>query len=150
MANLQSVLRKEIARIARKEIRAATQVMRGANTQHRAHIAALRRQMQEQHKMIAALRKQLARATKASARAAPAAVTKPAGGGASSARLGELRQKLELSAADFGRLVGVQGQTVYKWERGARPRARQLEKIAEVRRMSKAAARALAASLRDS
>lgn len=44
------------------------------------------------------------------------------------------RRKLGLSAADFGRLVGVSGLTIYNWEKGkARPRRKQLEALAAVR-----------------
>ena len=39
------------------------------------------------------------------------------------------RVRLELSAADYGALVGVSMVTIYKWEKGtSRPRASQLEK----------------------
>ncbi len=48
------------------------------------------------------------------------------------------REKLELSAADYGALVGVTAQTIYKWEKGgARPRARQLDALAAVRSLGK-------------
>jgi transcriptional regulator with XRE-family HTH domain len=39
-----------------------------------------------------------------------------------------------ISAASYGQLVGVSGQTIYHWEQGkARPRAAQLEQLAAVR-----------------
>jgi transcriptional regulator with XRE-family HTH domain len=44
------------------------------------------------------------------------------------------RQRLGLSAADYGKLVGVTGQTIYSWEHGiARPRKGQLPRIASLR-----------------
>ena len=44
------------------------------------------------------------------------------------------REKLELSAADYGRLVGVSGLTIYKWEKGdTYPRLAQLKSWLEVR-----------------
>jgi DNA-binding transcriptional regulator YiaG len=53
------------------------------------------------------------------------------------------RQRLGLSAADCGKLIGVTDQTVYNWEREiARPRKPQLAIIASVRRMGKREARA--------
>ena len=56
----------------------------------------------------------------------------------SATRFASQRRKLGLSAADFGALLGVSGQSVYKWEHGeARPRARQLEAIAELRGIGK-------------
>ena len=52
----------------------------------------------------------------------------------SATRLAAHRAKLELSAASYGQLVGVSGQTIYHWEQGkARPRAAQLERLATVR-----------------
>jgi transcriptional regulator with XRE-family HTH domain len=42
-----------------------------------------------------------------------------------------------ISAASYGQLVGVSGQTIYHWEQGkARPRAAQLERVAAVRGFS--------------
>ena len=56
----------------------------------------------------------------------------------SATRLAAQRRKLGLSAADFAALLGVSGQSVYKWEHGeSRPRARQLEAIAALRGIGK-------------
>jgi DNA-binding transcriptional regulator YiaG len=58
----------------------------------------------------------------------------PAGPRFSAKWLASHREKLEISAADYGELVGVTGQTIYNWEQGrARPQRRQLEALAEVR-----------------
>ena len=44
------------------------------------------------------------------------------------------RARLSLSAADYARLVGVSGLTIYHWEKGkSRPRQAQLEALAGVR-----------------
>lgn len=138
MPNIAAVLKGEIARIARKEVRAQTEEFRKASTQYRGHIAALRRRIDE-------LERQVKRVGKSAARAAPAA--SPAdddegGPGSqrrfSATRLAAQRAKLGLSAADFAALLGVSGQSVYKWEHGeARPRARQLEAIAALRGIGK-------------
>ena len=57
------------------------------------------------------------------------------------------REKLGLSAADFGRLVGVSGLSIYNWEKGrVRPRAKQLEALASVRGMGVREARQQLAS----
>lgn len=54
-----------------------------------------------------------------------------------------LRKKLGLSAADMGKLLGVSPQTIYHWEKGqAKPRANQLQGIAEVRKLGKRSAAA--------
>ncbi|HSN56233.1 MAG TPA: helix-turn-helix transcriptional regulator [Candidatus Sulfomarinibacteraceae bacterium] len=52
------------------------------------------------------------------------------------------RKRLGLSADDYGRLVGVSGQTIYAWERGtSRPRDERLAAWAAVRGIGKRAAR---------
>ena len=48
------------------------------------------------------------------------------------------RERLELSAADYGELVGVSGLTIYNWEKGrTSPRQAQLEKWLAVRGIGK-------------
>ena len=133
MPNIAAVLKDEIARIARKEARAQTAEFKKASAQYRAHIAALRRRIEE-------LERQLKRASKAPSRnsAAEDDDDQPTARRFSATRLAAQRRKLGLSAADFAALIGVSGQSVYKWEHGeARPRARQLEAIAALRGIGK-------------
>ena len=60
----------------------------------------------------------------------------------------KLRQRLGLSAAALGTLLGVTAQSVYKWEDGkARPRAAQLQAIAAVRKLGKREAAARLAEI---
>jgi DNA-binding transcriptional regulator YiaG len=105
---------------------------RKASVAHRASIAELRRQAN-------ALEKELRHVAKGASRpaAAPASDDEGAAGTKrrfSATRLAAHRAKLELSAASYGQLVGVSGQTIYHWEQGkARPRAAQLENLAAVR-----------------
>jgi DNA-binding transcriptional regulator YiaG len=137
MPNIAVVLKDEIARIARKEVRAQTDDFRKSSAQYRAHIAALRRRVDE-------LERQLKRVGKSAGRAGPSPEDEGEDGGDgtprrfSATRLAAQRKKLGLSAADFATLLGVSGQSVYKWEHGeARPRARQLEAIAALRGIGK-------------
>lgn len=145
MPNIAAVLKDEIARIARKEVRAQTQDFKKASAQYRAHIAALRRRVDE-------LERQLKRVGKASTRGAAPTGDDEEGGTPrrfSPTRLASQRQKLGLSAADFAALLGVSGQSVYKWEHGeSRPRARQLEAIAALRGIGKREAAARLEKLR--
>lgn len=148
MPNIAAVLKDEIARIARKEVRAQTEDFKKSSAQYRAHIAALRRRVDD-------LERQLKRVGKTTGRAAP----HPAGGDAdeqgtsrrfSATRLAAQRRKLGLSAADFATLLGVSGQSVYKWEHGeSRPRAKQLEAIAAVRGIGKREAAARLAKMQE-
>jgi DNA-binding transcriptional regulator YiaG len=133
MPNIASVLKAEIARVARKQARAETASLKQAVTRHRTEIAALKRQLGELSRELRVTRRQ----TKAVVRAATVAdegtaLRFNAKGFASH------RRRLGLSAADCGRLLGVSGQSIYLWETGkARPRAGALPAIAELRTMGK-------------
>lgn len=133
MPNIAIALKSEIARIARKEAKVATDDFRRASSHYRAYIAELR-------KRVDTLERELKRAGKRSAKDA-GAPQEDAGGVQrrfSPTRLAATRTKLGLSAADFAALIGVSGQSIYKWESGAsRPRAQQLAAIASVREIGK-------------
>jgi DNA-binding transcriptional regulator YiaG len=139
MSNIASVLKSEIVRLARREIRGELASLRKTSSQHRLTITALKREVQQ-------LRKQLRssfKTTRASAADSQDGDVKlrfsPAG-------LAAHRKKLGLSAQDYGALVGVSGQSIYHWEEGRRPRAAQLQALAGVRGIGKReAARRLAA-----
>jgi DNA-binding transcriptional regulator YiaG len=48
------------------------------------------------------------------------------------------RSRVDLSASDFGRLLGVSAQSIYNWEsEKARPRAEQIAKLAALRMLGK-------------
>ncbi len=130
MPNLATVLKSEILRLARKEVRAEILTLRKAVAQSRTDTNALKRR-------VAALEKQLASRSGAS----PTKKAVPADDATtirfSSKGFGALRRRLELSAAEMGLLLDASDQSVYKWERGARPRPAQLPKIAALRKMSK-------------
>jgi DNA-binding transcriptional regulator YiaG len=133
MPNIANALKAEIARVARKEVRAATEPLKKAAVQQRQVVAALRKKMAE-----------LEKNSRRTARGSPSKAPASAVGGEgprrrfSPARLAKHRAKLGLSAADYGRLAGVSGQTIYKWEQGAaRPRAAQLQALASVRSVGK-------------
>lgn len=110
------------------------ETLKKASVAHRASIAELRRQ-------VSALEKEFRRVAKGATRPAPATDSdNEAEAGTkrrfSATRLAAHRAKLGLSAAIYGRLVGVSGQTIYHWEQGkARPRAAQLENLAAVREL---------------
>jgi DNA-binding transcriptional regulator YiaG len=133
LPNIAIVLKEEIARLARKELRGGTQRLKKVSTQYRSDIAALKRR-------VATLEKQLVRAQKGGPRAAkePAAEEATTRLRFSAAGLAKLRKRLDLSAADFAKLVGVSGQSIYKWEaQKAHPRAAQVAAIAALRGLSR-------------
>ena len=133
MSKIASVLKEEISRLARKEITARTGVLRKASAQYRRDIAQLKRQAGELEKKIAYLeRLEKRRAEKG------APLSKIEGRRFSARGLKTHRKSVGLSAADYGRLVGVTAQTIYNWERGkARPRDQQLASLLAVKELGK-------------
>jgi len=133
MPNITSVLNDQIRRLARREIRNSTGVVRRATAQYRRDIAALKRQVASLSQTVMYLQKQEAR------RAADQPVPQKVEGLRFRADgLKSHRAKLMLSAQQYGRLVGVTGQTIYDWESGqSRPRQQQVIKLAAVRGIGK-------------
>jgi DNA-binding transcriptional regulator YiaG len=134
MPNIGSVLKSEMSRVARKELRTETQQLKKTVTQYRGQIAQLRRRLQ-------ALEAQVKRLARGGGRAvaAPAEEEDDSPSLRFSAKgLAAQRKRLGLSAASIARILGVSALSVYKWESGkTRPRARQLEAIAGLRKMGK-------------
>jgi DNA-binding transcriptional regulator YiaG len=138
MPNIGAVLKQEIVRLSRRELNAQLQATRKASSQYRGSIAALKRQVATLERQVALLQRQKAMqsavANNGSSDRKPRFVAKG---------LKSHRARLGLSAADFGRLVGVSPQTIYNWEQGnGTPRSRQLETVAVLRSLGKREARA--------
>jgi len=135
MPNLATVLKTEIARLARKEIRGEIESLRKASVAYRREIAELKRRVA-----------QLERGLKLTSRALPREVAPPKESSrmrVTAQGLRTLRAKLGLSAADFGKLVGVSGQSIYHWEQGKSvPRKSQVPKLVGLRGLGKKEARA--------
>ena len=130
MSKLATVLKDEITRLARKEVRAESLPMRKAAVQSRTDINALKRR-------VAALEKQVASLSKAATIKKTETASDPATIRFSSKGFGTLRRRLGLSATEMGFLLDASDQSIYKWERGVRPRPNQMPKIATLRKMSK-------------
>ncbi len=143
MPNIASILKNEIVRLARKEVRNETEGFKKASAKYRSDIAELKRQ-------IVALEKQVVRlGKKTPSEAQPEADgTSPTRLRFSAKRLATQRQKLGLSAADMGTLLSVSAQTIYNWEAGkSRPRQQQLLAIAALRGTGKRQAQAQLAAV---
>lgn len=137
MSDVAAVLKREIVRLARKELRSETEQLRKTSAHYRSEIAALKRR-------VAVLEKQSARNGKNGGKA-PEAAEAPKQFRFSGKGLLALRQRLGLSAADLGALLEVSTQTVYNWESNTtRPREQHLAAISALRRVGK---RELAARL---
>lgn len=134
MPNIATLLKSEITRVARKEVRAQTKGLKQAIAPYRAQIAELKRRTRELELQV----KRLGRVSARAASAAPAEDAAERNLRFSAKGLAAQRRRLGLSAQTFGALIGASGQSVYKWEEGkTRPRAKNLPAIAALRTMGK-------------
>ncbi len=132
--NLAGILKDAMRRLARREIRTETGKTKQAVAQYRRDIARLKREVQSQRKEIAFLNAQEhKRLGQRPAADGPAEKVR-----FSARSVRTQRKRLKLSAADYGKLVGVSGLTIYSWEHGnRRPRKAQLASLAAVRGIGK-------------
>jgi len=138
MSKLVAVLKDEIRRLARKEVRAQTITTKRAAVAHRHDIARLKRLIQSFQKQVEHLASQISQQA-GDRGGAERDEGSPNRFSARSVRA--QRRRLKLSAADYGRLVGVTGQTIYQWEQGkSRPRKSQFGALIAVRSIGRRAA----------
>jgi DNA-binding XRE family transcriptional regulator len=139
MPNIGVLLKQEITRLARREVRAEVVATRKASTQYRRHIAALRRKVGTLERQVSQLQRRVVDKPASGATAGPERKMRFVAKGFKSQR-----NRLGLSAAEFGRLLGVSAQSVYNWEQGhTSPRAEQLGMIATRRGIGKREAQRL-------
>jgi len=132
MPNIGTVVREEIVRLSRRECRQQVEPIKKATAQLRHDVAALKRQVAQLERQVAVLSRKVvgAASTKVDSNAKPARF--------SAKGLQAQRARLDLSAADFGKLVGVSAQSIYNWEsEKARPRPEQIAKLAALRALGK-------------
>lgn len=134
MANIAALLKQEITRIVRKELKTETESLKKASSRYRSEIAELKRR-------INALEQQLKMAERQSRRQATAAPAPSETEGNVRFRADGLkkhRERLGLSAAALGSILGTSLQTIYNWETGkTRPNREQVARIAILRKMGK-------------
>ena len=134
MPNLAAILKDEIRRLAKKEIKAQTGATKQTVAQYRREIAKLKRQLADQEKKIAFLEGQEKKRLEM-----PQATGEATENVRFSARsVKSQRERLGFSAADYAKLVGVSPLTIYNWEKDqSRPRKEQLAALAAVRGIGK-------------
>jgi DNA-binding transcriptional regulator YiaG len=114
MANLELILKEEIRRLARKEVKSFVAELQKENRELRRTVRGLRQQVdaleRKSKKVIRHVNAQREEEIKATPEQAERARV-------SAESIRKLRQKLGLTQADFAKLVGVSGQSVYQWER---------------------------------
>ena len=144
MPNISSLLKAEIARVSRKEIRGAIAELQKASSRYRTQLAELKRRAASLEQRL----RQLTSGRKAEPQAEQTGDL-PSSFRFSAKGLASHRKRLGLSAHDCGILLGASGQSVYKWEEGkARPRAKHMSAIAALRTVGRKQARELIAARR--
>lgn len=134
MPDLAAILRDEIRRLARKEIKAQIAALKSSATQHRREISQLKKCLDQQEKRLAFLESQERKR-----------VTQPEVTGEkvesvrfSARSVRAQRNRLKLSAEQYARLIGVSPQTIYLWEQGkSRPRNKQMAALIAVRSLGR-------------
>ena len=133
MPNIAAVFKEEILRLARKEIRSQTNVLRKASAQYRKDIAEMKRRVADLQRKVSPIEKQVLKDVSSQVPEVDAEHVRFTATG-----LRSQRKRLGLSAGDYGKLIGVTDQTIYNWEHEtARPRKQQVALIASLRHMGK-------------
>ena len=134
MPNIAAVLKNEISRIVRKELRTEFAGMKKAISSYRTQIVELKRQ-------VRLLEQGLAKIAKTNGAEATSEAPEKESAGTirfSAKSLATQRKRLGLSTSATAKLLGVSAQSVANWETGqSRPREKQLEAIAALRTMGK-------------
>jgi DNA-binding transcriptional regulator YiaG len=137
MPNVGAILKEEITRLSRKELRRQLAGVKKASAQYRHHIAALKRQIGSLEREVSVLRTRVLERTSQAVTAPDAMKTRFVAKG-----LRSHRARLGLSAAEYGRLASVSAQSIYSWEREtSTPRAAQRASLAAIRGLGKREAR---------
>ena len=132
--NLAGILKDAMRRLARKEIKSETGTTKKAVAQYRRDIARLKREVQSLRRDFAFLNAQEQKRLGQR----PTAEQPQERVRFSARSVQAQRRRLKLSAADYGKLVGVSGLTIYSWEHGSsRPRKAQFAGLVAVRGIGK-------------
>jgi DNA-binding transcriptional regulator YiaG len=133
MPNIAAVLKEEIVRLSRKGIRRQANALRKASAQYRKDIAEMKRRVSGLRRKIGPLEEQVLKNLPSRAAEVAAAHVRFTAKG-----LRSQRQRLGVSAANYGKLIGVTGQIIYSWEaETSRPRKQQVTRIASLRHLRK-------------
>jgi len=136
MTNFTILLKTEISRLARKEVRAETEPLKQILAQKKAEILDLKRRLAYLEKVTQQAKSGIANASKGGIQGSKP--EKAQGLRFRADGLVSLRKRLGLTGADMAKLLGVSIQSVYHWESGkTKPRAAQLVLIAQIRKLGK-------------
>ncbi len=134
MTNLQSILRQEIRRLARREIRSELEATKKAVAQHRREIAELKRRNTALERTVSYLQSRETKRLKAE----PSQAEPPEGTRFSVRSMKAQRKRSGLSQEDYASLVGVSSSTIYNWESGStKPSGKHLAALVSLRGIGK-------------
>jgi ribosome-binding protein aMBF1 (putative translation factor) len=140
MRSFATLFKDEIRRLAQRVVRAETRPLRGISGYHRREIAQLKRRLDRQQRELRALESRVERLFGRPEH--PPENHLLAGVRFSARSVRAQRKRLGLSAAEYGRLIGVSAQTVYHWEQGkARPQKAQFRSLIGLRGIGRREAR---------
>jgi DNA-binding transcriptional regulator YiaG len=133
MANIATLLKAEISRHCRKEVRREVQAVKKACASYRREIASLKRRIVDlERQTVVQAKKQSIPSDTRSATLPDRPVRFVAKG------LRSLRTRLELSAEQLAVLLGVSSQSIYNWEtKKTVPRSEQFAAIIAMRGIGK-------------
>ena len=179
MANLASVLKEEVSRIVQQEVRRQTAGAAKAAAQGQREVAALKTQLEKLQNQLASLRgqetpkqavsKKAGRKKTASKKktahqtaeskqdrgkddsdAAAAAEKQALRKRFSAQALKTDRERIGLSADNYGKLIGVSGLSIYNWEQEkARPRDSSIKALMQIKGIGKRKAQKLLEELKS-
>ena len=142
MTTFADTLKKEIARVARKELREEISSLRKSSSTYRSEIAELKRKIKSMESQLRSMGR-VQRAVVATVPSAQTPSKRRRAGMFDAAALLVQRKHLGITQGQMAQLLGASSLSVYKWESGqVTPRAAQLERILAVMKLGKRAASA--------
>ncbi len=141
MPNIGSVLKSEISRVSRKEIKSEIQGLKKLNAQYRGDIAQLKKRLAALELATRKLAKTSGKTVTAEVVAQPVSRLRFV-----ASSFASQRKRLGLTAVEMGQLLGVSDQSVNKWEQEkAVPRQGVMPAIAHLKTLTKKTAQAVLA-----
>lgn len=143
MSNIAVPLKSEIIKLARKELSDRVRGMEKVSEDNRREIVVLKRTIAKLQQQMERDRETVSEKSTRHSESEQRVRTRFTPKGLSSER-----KRLGLSADDYGKLVGVSGQSIYNWEAAVvHPRKKHVRRIATVRGIAKREAQARLAKL---
>lgn len=134
--NIAAAFKEEVLRVSKKVVRKEVDSFRTQLALQRKQIAQLKKELSEQRKLIRTLNKTKQERPKLEA---PTKTRRPR---FSTELVKQRRAKLGLTQAEFAKLLGVSGLTIYNLEKGGEPRQKTLAAFGATATLSKREAKA--------